>query len=232
MKVHNSAEEQVFAAVTEIFDAEEAKEKKRFCTCELCRTDVACFVLNRMPPMYQTSGRGLAHRELDYQEKLQREADLVALVYQGIERITIARRSHVGRCEETHEDQTIKGFFFNFPQILGRLFHSTSFEPLTGIHVRLLSEDGLEMKMTDFRWSNPCIIPESTPGVFLFWPVPERAAESGIQRSFELKIAVDDAGFESLRHYFTVSLASEEGYLGYASGNRVLALPDLFLIPR
>ncbi len=232
MTVHNYAEEEVLAKVQEIFDAEQAKELKRFCTCEYCRTDVACFALNRVQPLYQTSGRGLAHREMDYQEKLQREADLVSLIYRGIERITETRRPHGYRVAEEIEEAAPQGCFFNFPQILGRLFHSTSFAPLWKIEVRLLSEKGEVMRMTDSRWTNPCLIPESTPGVFSFWPVPEKAKASGQAKSLELEVAVDDEAFEPLRHYFTVSLVSQEGYLKYESASRILTLPDLFLIPR
>lgn len=232
MNVHNYAEEMVFSAVAEIFDAEESKTRKRFCTCELCRTDVACFVLNRIPPLYQTSGRGLAHRELDYQKKLQREADLVALVYEGIDRTITTKRIHAGNCDEMPEEQAVKGCFYNFPQIVGRIFHSTRFEPLKGVRVRLLSNDGSTVKMADPRWTNPCVIPESTPGVFLFWPLPEEAVKSGMDKKFELIIAVDDTGFEPLRHYFTLSLCSEEGYLRFGCGDRVHTLPDLFLIPQ
>jgi len=231
MNVHNYAEEMVFSTVAEIFNAEEAKAEKRFCTCELCRTDVACFVLNRIPTLYETSSRGLAHRELDYQTKLQRDADLVALVHEGIERVKKTRRIHGAASDEIPEAQAIKGCFFNFPQIVGRLFHSTRFEPLSGIPVRLLSQDGSKMKMTDPRWPNPCLIPKSTPGVFLFWPVPQKTERSGIKMDFELTVAVDSQGFEPLRHYFTLPLTSEEGYLRFVGGERVLTLPDLFLIP-
>jgi competence protein ComFB len=232
MTVHNYAEEEVLAKVEEIFAAEEAREKMRFCTCDYCRADVACFVLNRVPPLYQTSGRGLTHREMDYQDKLQREADMVALVYRGIERITETQRPHGYKKGECPEEQHPEGAFFNPPQIIGRLFHSTSFEPLKGIEVRLLLDDGQEVRMTDARWKNPCPISDSTPGVFSFWPMPQKAPEVGSEKSLGLKIAVDAAAFEPLRHYFNVTLVSEDGYLRFSSGNRVFNLPDLFLVPR
>jgi competence protein ComFB len=232
MTVHNYAEEEVMGKVDEIFDAEEAKPKRSFCTCDFCRADVACFVLNRVSPLYQTSGRGLGHRELDYREKLQREADLATLIYRGIERITATQRPHVYGNAVSEEDQEAQGNYFNFPQILGRLFHSTSFEPLIEVPVRLLSESGEELKMTDTRWSNPCFIPANTPGIFSFWPVSEKAGAPGERKSVEFKIAVDAEAYEPLRHYFSVPLVSEEGRLRYVSGSRVLTLPDLFLVPR
>jgi competence protein ComFB len=233
MTVHNYAEENVLKAVAEIFEAEAAKPKRRFCTCDFCRTDVACYVLNRVPPLYQTSGRGLAHRDIDYQEKLQREADLVALVYRGIERITETKRPHgyEGANGERFEEQAPEGHFFNYPQILGRLFNSAKFEPVSEVEVRLLADDGSEMRMTDPRWINPYMISSNTPGIFSFWPMPEKAASSGMHKTSELKIAVDAPGFEQLRHYFTVTLVSVEGYLRYPSGNLGVTLPDLFLVP-
>jgi competence protein ComFB len=234
MTVHNSAEEEVLAKVAEIFDAEQSKPVAGFCVCDFCRADVACFVLNRISPQYQTSGRGLAHKELDYQEKLQREADLTALVYRGIERINETRRPYAAEDTKAYVDAAAsrQGIFFNIPQIVGRLFHSTSFEPITGVKVRLLTNEGEPVGMTDSRWSNPCLIHQSTAGVYSFWPSPQTAEKSGLTRTMEMKIAVDAEQFEPLRHYFTVSLVSEEGYLRYATGNRVLNLPDLFMVPR
>ncbi len=232
MTVHNYAEEEVIGKVTEIFDAEEKKPKRSFCTCDFCRADVACYVLNRVAPLYQTSGRGLGHREIDYREKLQREADLATLIYRGIERITATQRPHVFGNAVSVEDQEAQGYYFNFPQILGRLFHSTSFEPIIEVAVRLLSENGDELKMTDTRWSNPCLIPANTPGIFSFWPDSEKAGALGEKKNVEFKIAVDAEAFEPLRHYFSVPLVSEEGRLHYVSGSRVFTLPDLFLIPR
>jgi competence protein ComFB len=228
--VHNYAEEEVTGKVREIFDAEAARGESGICTCEQCRMDVACFVLNRIPPRYQTSGRGLAHRESEYGEKLQREADMVSLIYRGIDRIRETRRPH---CEEDEGEGEgpPRGVFFNFPQIVGRLIHSTSFEPVTGVVVRLLSEEGSELRMTDNRWSNPCLISDHTPGVFSFWPVPRKADRPGEEKSWELKVAVDDPSFEKLRHYFTVRTMAEEGYLNYSSGGRVITLPDLFVVP-
>jgi competence protein ComFB len=234
MMVHNFAEENVLKAVAEIFEAERAKPRKRFCTCDFCRTDVACYVLNRVPPQYQTSGRGLAHRDIDYQEKLQRDADLVALVYRGIERITEIKRPH-GYADADgalFEEQAPEGFFFNYPQVLGRLFNSAKFEPVSGVQVGLLAPDGSLMRMTDPRWANPCAISTNTPGIFSFWPMPEKAASSGVQKNVELKIAVDTRDFEQLRHYFTLTLVSVEGYLRYPAGNLGITLPDLFLVPR
>ncbi len=230
MTVHNYAEEEVVGKVREIFDAETARGGGAICTCEHCRADVACFVLNRIPPRYQTSSRGLAHRESEYGQKLQREADLVSLIYQGIERIRRTRRPH-GEDGETPAKPVPQGSFFNFPQIAGRLIHSTTFEPVTGVVVRLLSEEGLELRMTDSGWSNPCLISDRTPGVFSFWPLPEKAACPGQEKSWELKVAVDDPAFKKLRHYFTVRTVAEEGYLQYTSGNRVITLPDLFVVP-
>jgi hypothetical protein len=42
---------------------------------------------------------------------------------------------------------------------------------------------------------------------------------------------VDAEGFEPLRHYFTIEVSSEKGYLRFSGGNRVCTLPDLFLVP-
>jgi competence protein ComFB len=230
MTFHNYAEEEVLAKVAEVFASERASGAGGFCACELCRLDVACYVLNRYPPQYQTSGRGLAHRQSDYSEKLQRDADLAALIYRGIQQINHARRPHAAG-EAAGQAEVPQGMFFNFPQIVGRLIHSTGFIPLAGLCVRLLSESGRELPMADGRWTNPCLISDQTPGVYSFWPLPERAGPGEGERSWEMKVAVDDSSFQPLRHYFTVKTTAEDGWLSYTTGRRVMTLPDLFLVP-
>lgn len=226
MTVHNYVEDDVLALVESVFSSEEGKERSEFCTCPNCQADVACFVLNRTPTSYMTSSRGLTRRELDYPGKLQREADLAALVREGMERVRLARRPHEG--DRAAEAPT--GAFFNFPQIVGRLFHSATFAPVTEVTVSLLL--GREAAaMVDGRWRNPYRIEPQTAGAFSFWPRPVSSMAAGVHRSFDLGVTVDAKGFRPLRHFFCLPLASEEGWLRYGEGSRIHCLDDLFLIP-
>ncbi len=229
MKIHNLMEDIVLEHVNDVFQDEEARQRKGFCTCSQCRMDVACYVLNRTRPFYMLSGRGLAHLQMDYQEKLQREADLVSLVHKGIDHVSQAKRPHFPH----HDDQAAsppRGPFFNFPQITGRLFNSVTFEPAAGVEVALL--DGEELvAMVDSNWQNPYPMVSRTAGVFTFWPHPRPAAAPGDRIAVELEVAVEAAGFAPFHHYFGVELESGELFLELPVGQRVLNLPDLYLIP-
>lgn len=226
MTVHNYAEDEVLSLVESVFAAEEGKERTEFCTCPHCRADVACFVLNRTPTAYMTSSRGLNRRELDYPGKLQREADFASLVREGMDRVRLARRPHDG--EEAAAVPV--GAFFNFPQIVGRLFHSTTFAPVTEVTVSLLLGSG-PAAMVDRRWRNPYRIEPQTAGAFSFWPRPVPSMAAGERRAFDLGVTVDAKGFQPLRHFFSLPLASEDGWLLFRDGSRIHTLDDLFLVP-
>ena len=59
MEVHNTVEDTVISKVDEIFHTLEKDETgKQYCFCNQCRTDVICYVLNRIPPFYIVSNRG------------------------------------------------------------------------------------------------------------------------------------------------------------------------------
>ncbi len=230
MRIHNIMEDIVLKVVNEIFDDEEAKKNINFCTCHQCRLDTACYVLNKIPPMYTVSGRGLAHVEADYQEKVQREADIIALVKEGIEHISKTKRPHFPHNDEAEEEKIPEGPFFNFPQIVGRIYNSVNFEPICGINVSLFF-DGKLMKMVNPNWQNPYEIVPNTTGVYSFWPYPVRADARGLKKKFELEIAVDDPRYEPLRHFVEFELESEDGFLTYFTGERIYNVKDLYIVP-
>ena len=239
MKIHNMMEDIVLEQVQQIFQDEEAQQRKGFCTCAQCKLDVACFVLGRIPSLYMVSGRGLARLQGDYQKKLQREADLVSLVHQGIDRVNQAKRPDFTHEEDEAGASVPEGHFFNFPQITGRLLNSVSFEPICAIEVTLL-KDGKPMAMVDPNWQNPCRIVANTPGVYSFWPYPESADELKRQldqeaeyepRVFEFEIVVDDPAYQPFRHYFRLDLRARESFLALGSMERVTTLKDLYLNP-
>ncbi len=230
MRIHNLMEDMVLKVVNEIFDDEEAKKSMGFCTCHQCRLDVACYVLNRLPPMYMISSRGLAHIESDYQHRVQLEADIVALAREGIEQVSSAKRPHFPHQDEEEEEMP-EGPFFNFPQIVGRIYNSSNFEPVCGIDVSLLLGGNLA-KMVNPNWENPYPIAENTTGVYSFWPYPLGADSRGLKKEVELEIAIDDARFEPLRHFIKLELESEDGFLQYLSGNRIFNVEDIYLVPR
>ena len=65
MDVHNTVEDIVITRVDEIFKTLDEEGNKKFCTCNQCRLDVICYVLNRLRPHYIVSHKGAsrAHRD-------------------------------------------------------------------------------------------------------------------------------------------------------------------------
>ncbi len=222
-------EDIVLEKVHEFFQEEETREESGFCTCSQCRMDVACYVLNRIKPVYMISGRGLAYFQTDYKERLQREADLVSQIRQGIEHVMAAKRPHFPH-EQEKEVSMPKGPFFNFPHITGRFFNSVNFEPMCGVKISLL-ENGKLVKMVDFNWQNPYLCVPPTAGIFSFWPYPKSAEFVGQKSQVELEILVDEDDYEIFHHYFTVSLEARGSFLELGSGDRVHSMKDLYLNP-
>ena len=89
MNVHNLMEEMVYSGVNELFDTViESKADWLTCSCEQCRLDTICYVLNRLPPHYIKSGRGLAYAQNeDAIDKMQLVADINRIALEGMKQV-------------------------------------------------------------------------------------------------------------------------------------------------
>jgi competence protein ComFB len=231
MRIHNLLEEIVIDKISDFLTAyRDKKTEEELAIVEEYKLDVACYVLNRIDPVYVVSGRGLAYLDIDYLEKLQRDADLVTLIHQGIERVLTVQRPHYDRKKKARLGP-VKGNFFNFPIIKGRLFNSLNFEPVFDLEVELL-EQHERVPMIEETWPNPCPIVANTAGNFYFWPRPLPARTSVDKDRRELELAVRSDRFEEMHHFFTVELDAEEGVIDYFRVNKIMTLKDLYLVPR
>jgi competence protein ComFB len=220
-------EDEVFRRVNEICDEEEQRGSNAYCTTRACRLDAVCYVLNRLPPRYVTSGRGLAHVEQDISSDTQLAVDITKLSHEALKRIAAVRRSYY---DDESPEPDIKGPCFNFPAITGRILNGVSFEPVDGAEVHLL-RDGSPVPMFDSRWQNPYTLAGHTYGTYSFWPRPDRASKAGERASFELEISATAEGFEKLEYFFTVDLVADETAAGAMRIGGDFHLPDLYLFP-
>lgn len=228
MNIHNVMEDIVLNKVNELFEQEARTHERGVCTCYQCRLDVAAYVLNRVEPGYVVSSRGIAHLESDYQGKLQRDADLVALITEGIRKVGRTKRpnfSHADEAEAPHPD----GPYFNYPTIIGRLIDGGTFSPVFDVQVELL-QDGKRVTMINPNWQNPYTIVPHTPGTFLFWPEPEPTEAAGRERTVALELLVDDAAFETFHHFFEVAALSDDHVVEHFHLGRTVNLGDLYLV--
>jgi len=231
MEIHNLMEDVVRSAVEELFDAEERSPKLGFCTCAQCRMDVCCYVLNRIPPEYVTSGRGVVHGETDWSGKVQRTADVLSLVREGWTRINQKKRPqyHQGPSKATPELPA--GPVFNFPSVMGRVLNGADFSPLADIQVGLY-RDGELVPMIDPNWQNPCRIVRETEGMYIFWPRPHPAGSVGDEAVFQFRVYAELPGYEEVSHYFELPLVAEPSAVDQITVRKVHKLPDLYAFPK
>jgi competence protein ComFB len=223
MEIRNLMEEIVEKTVLEIYEDE--KKSGRSVSPECC-TDVACFVLNRVPQQYVSSGRGVAHGEKTLNGNPQLLVDIVALVHEGFKRVSNIQRSYYSKEETGH---SYKGPVFCFPVIKGRLIDCGDFSPAKNVEIQLLTaEDRVEM--LDIRWQNPFFLAPKIEGNYLFLPQPQPAAQLGAEKLFEFELRVEAPGFEPFRHFFKIGLVAAASYNLTLGNHSDYRLEDLYLL--
>jgi competence protein ComFB len=231
MELHNTNEDVVIAQVNDIFDFFDKNESSDgICTCEQCRMDTACFVLNRIEPRYIVSNRGAVRIEQESIANQQKEADIVAMIHEGIKRVNHNKRSssdHAANVNSRIDGDTPT---FNIPTMIGRLFDGANFAPISDVKVEL-HRDGILVPMVDSNWQNPYHLIQHSEGTFTFWPAPIPAEAANIHTSFEFSVTVKAPGFEELNHFFKIPVISEIRNVIAFSRDRTFKLPDLYIFP-
>lgn len=224
MEIHNLLEDLVEQRVAEVCREDQAREEPLYCTSAECRIDAVCYVLNRIPPRYVSSGRGFAHLAEDLRRDQQLQIDVVRLVHEGLKRVSTISRAFYGKPAE----EVPEGPCFNFPTLQGRVLDGNRFFPLSDVEVSLYHGDEL-VDMIDNRWSNPYVISEQTAGTYNFWPVALPAEKAGIRHTFEFRLFLERDGFSPLTHHLSLDVTSEEQPQHTMSLRRDHHLPDLHL---
>ena len=229
MRIHNLMEEIVLHIVNEMCDEKAKCGDSTNGTSELCRFDIACFVLNRIPPKYVTSGRGLAHVEISMKDH-QLVADITSLANEGLRRVNVCQRPYYagGISEKIHEE---KGPFFNFPAIKGRLFYGDTFEPVKDVEISLFMDNKL-VEMTNSRWQNPYYISEGAPGTFTFWAASMRAQKNQKSKVFHFQLTTPENEYDGLNHFFEISCETEEHAAESVALPKAYTIEDLYLFPK
>jgi len=227
MEVHNLMEELVFTHVNDLFD--EAKKNGAewlTCSCNQCRLDTICYVLNRIQPRYIKSGRGLAHTQaVDSADHAQLQADVNRIAVEGMKQVLSSKRPHVGNQENLPAAPA-----FNFPTIVGRVLNGYTFEPMADISVELLI-DGKQAAPIDPSWENPCKISAHAPGTYTFWVLPVSANDDREKRVFNFEVRVTVPSYEEVHHYFELGITSESMIRTAYNAEHSFIVPDIHLFP-
>lgn len=226
MKVRNQMEDLVITIVDEMFDSREIQEKD-ICTCSQCRLDVACFVLNRIPPEYVISSRGLAHMKADYHSNVQKTADVVQLVKKGLEIVSKSKRPGFTH-NDTIDNERPEKPTYNFPVISGRIFNGQNFEPLINRQVSLYM-NGDPARMFDSNWQNPYKIVPTIPGNYMFWPAPQEASGLDQPQTFSFTVKLDDPDYSEFCHMFDLEIKSDARVVNSLQSNHSYNIQDLYI---
>lgn len=228
MDIHNTTEELVISEINAICDSLDAEEKRgEICTCNQCRQDAACYVLNRIMPHYVVSHRGLARVNLENDQ--QNRADLTAMSYEAIKRVSHNQRPNFDHKGGYKAEITGEAPSFYIPPIMGQVYNGLNFSPVTGITVELL-QNGKLAEMKDSNWQNPYSLIPNTGGTFTFLPKPVPADKIDISKIFEFTVKIASPEFAELNHAVTINVISEQINQSI-SLSRTFKLPDLYLFP-
>lgn len=208
MNVHNVMEEVITKRVNALYDQIKNSEVNWLsCDCKNCRLDTISYVLNRIPPKYVVSGRGVTHTS-ELLKDNQLMADINAHGLDGIRIISSTKRPFHTLPREELLPSELTQPSFNFPTFSGTILDGNTFEPIAGAKITLLS-DGKTVEMIDMTWANPATTYFSTKGTFTFWVKPLKADEVGINKKFNFKLVIEAPEYEDLTYNFEVPITSD-----------------------
>ena len=233
MDIHNNIEDLVFKYLDEILSS-----KVNICKCEQCKIDMACYALNRVKPMYVVSSRGIIHTENRRREDRQDEIDVFTTVSEAIDIVSNTRRHEVtsdykysiDENKIKYNEKINQGCFYNFPQLIGRIFDSSNLAPIYDADIVLydkMSEN--KIKMFNDLWENPVKLVPQMEGTYTFWPAPVPANKPNIQKDFYMNISVNKRDYEPVIKFFFIRLVSLNEVKTHIAKENILYIDDIFI---
>ena len=230
MNLHNLMEEVVTKAVNTLYERVKGENVSWLtCDCENCRLDTISYVLNRIPPKYVVSGRGITHNA-EYLASSQLQADIDSLGMEGMRIVSTTKRPFHESNRKTPAEKEFKPSF-NFFTFTGAVLDGNTFEPITDATVTL-KLDGKIAEMFDASWPNPFKTVKSTKGVYSFWVKPVPAEKAGIAKNFPLSIEVKAEGYNDVVYHFEAPIMSEESVRTKLDSTYTLKINDLVIFKK
>lgn len=159
MVIHNIMEDIVLSSVAEII-----KDEKNLIDATKYVPDITAYVLNRIPPKYVTSERGILHGKLESKYIFQQRTDIIFLIHEAINVI----RTRSAEPRSGVDDSRVSTVKF-FPHVIGEVLEETTFSIISDVKVTILHKDKSAVMM-DQTWINPFITNKGTAGYYHFWP--------------------------------------------------------------
>ena len=226
MNIHNILEDQVIIRVNNMYERIAEMEPSWFtCNCEQCRLDTTAYVLNKLPPRYIVSGRGLTHMLASVDTQM--SVDMDSLIVEGMKKVAAnARPFHAAETKDAagkSEDPV-----FNFPLFVGTVYDGMSFDAIQSAQITL-SQDGTPCTMLDHTWTNPMLLTSHTKGKYTFWVKPQKARVSGETKQFHFKLEIIADGFEKTTYVLDIPVTSSECTIKKPNTIDPLKIQDLYL---
>ena len=228
MNVHNLMEDLVIKNVDKMYEqVKEAKAAWLSCDCENCRLDTVSYVLNRIPPKYIVSGRGVTHASETLNNK-QLLADVDALILEGMRTVNSTKRPFHNNARKDCTVLANDKPSFNFPTFTGTILDGSTFEPVTDAQI-IMKIDGKPVEMIDKTWSNPYTTCRSTKGSFSFWAKAIQAKNEGEQQKFAFTFEITAPGYTSTTYNIVLPVISEASSRKEIDSTYFLKLKDFIL---
>ena len=236
MNVHNIMEDVVIKAVNTLYDRVKGENVPWLtCDCENCRLDTVSYVLNRLPPKYVVSGRGVTHNA-EFLASSQLLADVDSLGLEGMRTVSSTKRPFHS---ENRDDCVIQGInskskakpAFNFFTFMGVVLDGNTFEPVSNAKITL-KMDGKLAEMVDKTWTNPYTLVPSTKGVYSFWVKSIPAKKSGERAYFNFSIEIEAEGYSESVYHFEVPIMSEDSVRQTLDSTYTLKMKDLVIFKK
>lgn len=233
MELKNTVE-----SVVEDTLAELLKNRDDICKCDKCLLDMKAFALNRLPPKYVVSERGLIHAELDSYKDMQFNADVIGTIFEAID--TISGKT---RPEYEHKRQTInpaqlenptQEYYFNFPHIVGFAYINDKLDYSDNIRISLIDEKTAQpVEMMESSWKNPVVSHLTTMGLFSFWPKAIKSDKPSSQGLFfDFTLILEKEGFQTEQRNLQFKVTSEQRIFNFIRKDQIKKIPPIILIKK
>lgn len=234
MKAHNIMEEIIATAVDEYFNNNSNLKSDQYCSCQQCKTDINCYVLNRIKPKYAVSARVIVHHDFGYQGDLQTMADIIRLIKEAFSIVNSQRRGDLSHAKTT-ETTIENGFFYNFPNITGKILDGETFVPISDVQVKLLvnnsEKNDILVKMMPYN-ENPVNVKKQTNGIFAFLPYPVETDKKDVEKNFIFKIIINHPNYMEYIKLFDINIPSKEEFQNSIHFTNTKTLEEIFLFPK
>lgn len=232
IELKNTVETIIDDSLTELL-----KSRRDLCKCDKCLLDMKAYALNRLPPKYIVSERGLIHSEMDSFKNGQFNADVIGIIFEAID--TVSSKLRPGY---THDDTDIPRlsrfenptteFFFNFFHILGFVYINDSLDYSKGVRISLFDNKTNHLvEMAESGWENPTETQYSTLGLFTFWPKPQRSDRGQTHSDFiEYRLVFEKEGYQTAEKVLQFKITSEQKLFNYIHKDLIKRIPPVILI--